>query len=114
MRLHRLPCAIETETRHCAGWEFASARREQIARVGVGKRQGEIMQAWIVTDQKHAVRALGKVPEVSPDFLLRYFINPSFEDDLWRLCRLGNGVERLPCTHGRRADHQVRRDLRPP
>ena len=38
----------------------------------------------------------------------------SFEDDLGRLLRLGNGVERLLCTHGCRADHQVRPDLCPP
>src|SRR5258708_16830234 len=114
MRLHRLPCAIEAEARHCARREFTSARRNQIGRVGVGKRQGEIMQAWIVSDQKHAVRTLGKVPEVVPYFLLRYVIDPSFEDDLWRLDRLGNGVERLPCTHGRRADHQLRGALPPP
>src|SRR5260221_10309956 len=114
MWLHRLPCPIEAETRHCARREFASARWNQLGRVGVGKLQGEIMRPWIVSDQKHAVRALGKVPEVVPYFLLRYVIDPSFEVDLWRLDRLGNGVERLPCTHGRRTDHQVRRDLRPP
>src|SRR5260370_39096609 len=72
------------------------------------------MQPWIVSYQKHAVRALGKLPEVLPYFFLRCFIDPFFKDDLWRLYRLGNGVERLPCTHGRRADHQVRRDLRAP
>src|SRR5260370_26990299 len=104
MRLHRLPCPIEAETRHCARREFTSARWNQLTRVGVGKRQREIMQPWIVTDQEHAVRALGKLPEVLPYFFLRYFIDLSFEDDLWRLYRLANGVERLPGAHGRRAD----------
>ena len=33
---------------------------------GVGKRQREIMQTWIVTDQKHAVRALGKPMSSTP------------------------------------------------
>src|SRR5258708_3852573 len=55
MQLHRLPCSIEAEARHCARREFTSARRNQLARVGVGKRQRELMQTWIVTDQKHAV-----------------------------------------------------------
>src|SRR6266852_8449149 len=114
MRLQRLPCSIEAEARHCARREFTSARRNQLTRAGVGKRQREIMQTWIVTDQKHAIRPLGKPPEVFPHFFLRCFIDPFFKDDLWRLYCLGNGVERLPCTHGRRADHQVRRDLRPP
>src|SRR5260370_3669659 len=110
MRLHRLPCPIEAETRHSARREFASARRNQLGRVDVGKLQSEIMQPWNVSDQKHAVRTLGKGPDVVPYFLLRYVIDPSFEDDLWRLHRLGNGVERLPFTHGRRADHPVRPD----
>src|SRR5260221_9145979 len=95
MRLHRLPCPIEAQTRHCARREFASARWNQFGRVGVGKRQGEIMQPWIVSDQKHAVRALGKLPEVLPYFFLRCFIDLSFKDDLWRLYRLGNGRKAL-------------------
>src|SRR5258708_5797606 len=114
MWLHRLPCPIEAETRYCARREFAAARWNQLGRIGVGKRQREIMHPWIVPDQKDAVRPLGKPPEVLPYFFLRCFIDLSFKDALWRLYRLGNGVERLPCPHGRRADHQVRRDLRPP
>ena len=51
---------------------------------------------------------------VAPIVLVAPSVDLSFEDDLGRLLRLGNGVDRLPCTHGRRADHQVRRDLRPP
>ena len=66
MRLHRLPCSIEAEARHCARREFTSARRNQLARVGVGKRQREIMQTWIVTDEKHAVRALGMPMSSTP------------------------------------------------
>ena len=84
MRLHCLPCPIEAETRHCARREFASARWNQLGRVGVGKLQSEIMQTRIVTDEKHAFRALGELPEVLPYFLLRYFIEPSFKDHLWR------------------------------
>src|SRR5260221_1388699 len=87
MRLHRLPCSIEAEARHCARREFAAARWNQLGRVGVDKRQREIMQAWIATDQKHARRARGKPPEVLPYFFLRYSIDPSFKDDLWRLFR---------------------------
>src|SRR5260370_22289 len=68
----------------------------------------------IRAEHKQSVRALGKPPQVLPYFFPRYFIVHFFKDDLWRLYRLGNGVERLPCTHGGRADHQVRRDLRPP
>ena len=32
MQLHRLPCSIEAEARHCARREFTSARRNRLAR----------------------------------------------------------------------------------
>jgi hypothetical protein len=42
-------------------------------------------------------------------------MDPPYKDDLGRLFHgFDNGVERLLCTHGSRADNQVRRDLRPP
>jgi len=114
MRLQRPPSSLNAETRYCARGEFAPLRRQQLARFGVDKRQGEIMQTWVVTDQQHAFRAFGKIPEVFPYRLLHAFIDPSLDDDLWRLSRLGNGAERLPRANGGRANHQVRRDLRLP
>ena len=48
---------------YCTESSPVSDRRVQ---VGVGKLPREIMQSRIVTDQKHRVRALRKVPELLP------------------------------------------------
>jgi len=52
---------------------------------------------------------------VAPIALVGFPRGSPYEDDRGRLFRgFDNGVERLLCTHGSRADHQVRRDFRPP
>jgi|GEM_PF-5472193 len=45
---------------------------------------------------------------VAPIVLVAPYIDLSFEDDLGRLLRLGNGAERLLCTNGSRADTKSR------
>jgi len=70
------------------------------------------MQTWIVTNHQGAFDSFWKAAEVFQEFWLRDRIDPAFENNPRRLYCLGNGFQRLLRADRRRAEDQVRCDLR--
>jgi len=69
-------------------------------------------QTWIVTNHQGAFDSFWKAAEVFQEFWLRDPIDPAFENNPRRLYCLGNGFQRLLRADRRRAEDQVKCDLR--